>query len=184
MTLEQIHEQQLSCQKCGLRAGCRQVVPGNGVSRHGLMIVGEASGLDEDIEGEPFVGRSGQHLNNLLKQAGFERGNIYVTNTVCCRPPNNRTPTKEEIDNCKQWLWKKILAIEPKIILTLGKVPTGLLLRKKTFSITSLVYKYYKVDYTDAQIAVCYHPSYLLRRNGKLDKETVEFLKGLYVQIY
>ena len=96
------------------------------------MLVGEAPGADEDLLGEPFVGRCGDLLTKMLTDLGIDRENVYITNTVKCRPvegKKNRPPKKEEIQSCKNWLWKEIQEVAPKVIVTFGKVPTSLLLK-------------------------------------------------------
>jgi uracil-DNA glycosylase len=181
-----------NCTRCPLRKGCNQVVVGIGPLCAPLLIVGEAPGGDEDIEGEPFVGRSGQLLTKLLSDGGIDRETIYVSNAVKCRPPANRVPSPIEINTCKIWLWREIQTLSNlKVILTLGATPTGLLLKLKTVSMGKLINKGYTVDYTSAKVYPWYHPSYILRRNKgtsgtegtKLIDSTVDFFKKIKEQI-
>jgi uracil-DNA glycosylase family 4 len=148
------------------------VVTGVGDFDSPLLIVGEAPGADEDLEGEPFVGRSGQLLTKLLKDAGIDRSSTYVSNAVKCRPPGNRTPSLEEIAVCKIWLWREMQQLSNlKVILPLGAIPTGLLLKLKNVTMGNLVGRTFKMEYTKAKIMPWYHPSFLLRRN-KPTKDT------------
>jgi len=173
-------EDMRQCHKCQLRNSCHQVVTGKGNLNAKLVLIGEAPGEDEDIIGEPFVGRSGKLLTKLLLEAGITRDNVYISNTVKCRPPNNRTPNEDEVRACKSWLWLELKNLAPEVIITLGKVPTKLLLQlHKQFSMRDISGKEYAVEYMKALIVPWYHPSYLLRRNNALDKETIEFFKRI-----
>lgn len=165
-----------TCRKCPIRTKCTQVVPGIGSFTTSLMIVGEAPGFDEDKKGEPFVGLCGQLLNKLLEKAGIQRKDVYITNLVKCRPPVNRNPLPEEIQNCKPWLWAEIQKIKPAAILTLGKFSSCTLLKKKTTTtMKSIISQFHEVDYMDSLVAPWYHPSYLLRNGKKLDQMTVDW---------
>jgi uracil-DNA glycosylase len=160
-------EEMKECTRCRLRKGCNQVVTGIGNIQSPLLIVGECPGADEDLEGEPFVGRSGVLLNKLLSEAKINRSDIYISNAVKCRPPNNRKPLQDELDVCKIWLWKEIQMLSNlKIILTLGATPTSLLLKLKNITMSDLVGRMFTVKYTSARIIPWYHPSYLLRKNN------------------
>jgi uracil-DNA glycosylase len=174
-----------NCTRCNLREGCNQVVTGIGNPNTSLLIVGEAPGQDEDIEGEPFVGRSGTLLTKLMKDAGIERSSVYITNTVKCRPPNNRQPSPVEITICKRWLWKEIQQLTLlKVIATLGRVPTALLLQMKIPMLGAMVGNEYNVEYTTAKIMPWYHPSYILRKNrASLLEKTVKWLKSVKEKI-
>jgi DNA polymerase len=112
---------------CPLRATRTKLVFGAGNANADLMFVGEAPGATEDKTGLPFVGRAGKLLDELLAEVGLERGDVFITNVVCCRPPGNRDPLPEEIEACKPYLYKKIELIEPKVICTLGNFATKLL---------------------------------------------------------
>jgi uracil-DNA glycosylase family 4 len=173
-------EEMKGCTKCSLRAGCNQVVPGSGNRAAKLMIIGEAPGADEDLFGEPFVGQSGKLLNKMLRDASIDRETLYVSNAVKCRPPANRTPSREEIAACKSWLWKELKSLKPQAVLLLGKTATRLLLNlKASFTMKSYVGNQYSVNYIDSQFYVWYHPSYLLNNNMHLVDETVQFLKRI-----
>jgi len=109
------------CDKCPLRAGCTQVVPGDGSPQAELMFVGEGPGEKEDQQGIPFCGAAGKFLDELLSSINLPRQQVYITNIVKCRPPGNRDPQEDEINICKDWLEKQIEEMKPKIIATLGR---------------------------------------------------------------
>ena len=164
----------LNCIRCGLCQTRTNVVAGKGSTQAKLMLVGEAPGADEDLLGEPFVGRCGDLLTKMLTGLGINREDVYITNTVKCRPvegKKNRPPKKEEIQSCKAWLWKEMQEISPKVIVTFGKVPTSLLLKisKHKLKLGDVVGKMQHVDYTESVIVPCYHPSYLMQTGrGKM----------------
>lgn len=117
------------CTACGLAAGRTNVVFGSGDPDAGVMIVGEGPGRDEDLQGVPFVGRSGQLLEQLLGEIGLGRDEVYIANVVKCRPPNNRDPQQDEIEACKGYLRQQITLVDPVVVVTLGNFSTKLLLR-------------------------------------------------------
>jgi uracil-DNA glycosylase len=157
-----------NCVRCPLRSQCTQVVTGVGSFTSRLLIVGEAPGQDEDTMGEPFVGRSGDLLNQILKKANVNREDIYISNTIKCRPPKNRIPNKNEIERCKIWLWKEIKALTYlKVIMPLGGIATKLLLKLPANTLMkTVVGTINTVEYTSAKITPWYHPSYLIRHNN------------------
>jgi uracil-DNA glycosylase len=112
---------------CPLKETRTKLVFGAGNANADLMFVGEAPGATEDNTGLPFVGRAGKLLDELLAEVGLERGDVFITNVICCRPPGNRDPLPEEIEACKPYLYKKIDLIEPKVLCTLGNFATKLL---------------------------------------------------------
>ena len=126
-TLEAYGAATASCTRCRLAQGRTQVVFGAGNPRADLMFVGEAPGFHEDKQGVPFVGAAGQLLNKLLAGIGMTREDVFVVNTLKCRPPGNRDPQQEEIEACEPHLWKQIELIQPKVIVTLGNFATKLL---------------------------------------------------------
>jgi DNA polymerase len=169
-----------ACTICPIRSGCKQVVVGFGNTNSKLVFVGEAPGADEDIIGRPFVGRGGQLLSKLLKEAGIDRKDVYITNAVKCRPPNNRTPTANELSQCKRWLWYELKTIQPKAVVTLGRTPTFLLLTlKPNDSMSKHVGYPHTVNYMAAKIYPWYHPSFLLRKGGNFDKKTVALFEEI-----
>ena len=110
------------------KQGRKQIVFGVGNPQAELMFIGEAPGADEDIQGEPFVGRAGQLLNNMIKAMGLSREEIYIANIIKCRPPGNRTPERDECETCSPFLMRQIAAIKPKVIVALGAVAAKTLL--------------------------------------------------------
>jgi DNA polymerase len=125
-----LYREARECERCPLLAEERtQVVFGSGESDANLMFVGEAPGFHEDQQGLPFVGRAGALLTELLAEIGLERSQVWITNVLRCRPPGNRDPLPEEIENCRPYLWGQIELIEPKVICTLGNFATKLLTR-------------------------------------------------------
>lgn len=112
---------------CPLEETRTKLVFGAGNANADLMFVGEAPGANEDKQGLPFVGRAGKLLDELLREVGLERGDVFITNIICCRPPGNRDPVPEEIEACRPYLFRKIDLIEPKVICTLGNFATKLL---------------------------------------------------------
>lgn len=116
-----IDEEELrGCTRCGLAQTRTQVVVGSLPPGARLVVVGEAPGAQEDLTGEPFVGRSGQLLDRLLAEAGLPRSQVAVLNTVKCRPPSNRVPSREETSTCRPWLVAQLAELEPALIVTLG----------------------------------------------------------------
>ncbi len=118
--LEELHQQILACTLCPLAKGRTQAVPGEGNPSAKVMFIGEAPGEQEDAQGRPFVGPAGRFLNELLALAGLTREDVFITNTVKCRPPNNRTPSAEEMAACHPYLQAQIALIRPKVVCLLG----------------------------------------------------------------
>ncbi|MDR2195195.1 MAG: uracil-DNA glycosylase [Gallionellaceae bacterium] len=153
-----------SCALCKLRANCTQTVFGVGDEKADWLFVGEAPGADEDARGEPFVGKAGKLLDNMLLSLKLKRGNnVYIANIVKCRPPGNRTPDAEEINTCFPYLQKQIELIQPKIIVALGKTAANALLNNEAAP-GSMRGKTH--DYSGTPLVVTYHPAYLLRTPG------------------
>jgi DNA polymerase len=155
----------LDCRRCGLCSTRTQVVFGTGPVKTPLMFVGEAPGQDEDLQGEPFVGRAGQLLTNTLKKLGVERKQVHIANILKCRPPGNRTPAPDEMAACMPWLQRQIATIQPKLICGLGNIAVQTLLVTKT-GITKL-----RGRLTQAQgvpFFPTFHPAYILRNMNDL----------------
>jgi len=149
------------CTRCKLHGlGRRQIVFGVGNPNADLMFVGEAPGADEDIQGEPFVGRAGQLLTKIIEAIGLRREDVYIANVIKCRPPGNRNPEPDEVEQCEPFLFRQIDTIKPKVIVALGKFAAQSLLRT-TDPITRLRGRQY--TYRDAILMPTYHPAYLLR---------------------
>lgn len=119
--LEAIHTQVRACRRCPLHVGRTHAVPGDGPANATLMFIGEAPGFHEDQQGIPFVGAAGKFLNELLEKSGIDRGMVYITNVIKCRPPGNRDPLIEEVDVCSPYLDQQIEIINPQVIITLGR---------------------------------------------------------------
>ena len=149
------------CTRCKLHGlGRQQIVYGVGNPSADLMFVGEAPGADEDIKGEPFVGRAGQLLTKIIEAMGLRREDVYIANVIKCRPPANRNPEPDEVGQCEPFLFRQIDVIKPKVIVALGKFAAQSLLRS-TEPITRLRGR--EFQYRDAILMPTYHPAYLLR---------------------
>jgi len=156
------------CRLCELRAGCSQTVFGVGDENADWLFVGEGPGADEDAQGEPFVGKAGQLLDNMLMAIKLKRGNrVYIANIVKCRPPANRVPQAEEIASCLPYLQRQIDLIQPKMIVALGKTAATTLLAEDA-TLGSLRGKLH--DYRGIPLMVTYHPAYLLRSPSEKSK--------------
>ena len=150
------------CEACELSQNCTQKVPGVGDRQADLLIVGEGPGHDEDIRGEPFVGRSGQLLDRMLAAIGIDREQVYITNIVKCRPPNNRDPKVDEAQQCRYYLEAQIRQIAPRVILAVGRVSAHNLLGSN-LPVGKLIKEMHQLPGTDIPLKVTYHPAYLLR---------------------
>lgn len=148
------------CTLCPLCKGRTQVVFGVGNPDAELMFVGEAPGHDEDVQGEPFVGRAGQLLTKIIEAMGFRRQDVYIANVNKCRPPNNRAPTPEEMERCRPFLLRQIDIIKPKVICLLGATAVRGLLQSKE-SITSIRGRFLR--WRGVLVMPTFHPAYLLR---------------------
>ena len=167
--LRLIREDIGDCTRCRLhKQGRKQIVFGVGNPRADLMFIGEAPGADEDEQGEPFVGRAGQLLNNMIKAMGLRREDVYIANIIKCRPPGNRTPERDECETCSPFLFRQIEVIAPKAIVALGAVAAKTLLAINS-PMSELRGRWY--DYRGTKLAVTYHPAFLLR-DPRQKKET------------
>jgi uracil-DNA glycosylase family 4 len=167
--LRLIREDLGDCTRCRLhQQGRKQIVFGVGNPRADLMFIGEAPGADEDQQGEPFVGRAGQLLNNMIKAMGLRREDVYIANIIKCRPPGNRTPERDECDTCSPFLMRQIEAIRPKALVALGAVAAKTLLAINA-PMSELRGRWY--DFRGTKLAVTYHPAFLLR-DPRQKKET------------
>jgi uracil-DNA glycosylase family 4 len=124
-TLEEIAKEVSVCKKCALYHSRKKTVPGEGPANAEIMFIGEGPGFHENEQGRPFVGAAGQFLDELLAQAGLKRSDVWIGNVVKCRPPGNRDPLPEELAACNEYLERQIAAINPKIIITLGRYSMG-----------------------------------------------------------
>ena len=159
--LKTIREDLGDCSRCKLHTlGRKQIVFGVGNPNADLMFVGEAPGADEDIQGEPFVGRAGQLLTKIIEAIGLTRADVYIANLIKCRPPGNRNPEPDEAEQCEPFLFRQIDTIKPKVVVALGKFAAQCLLRTND-PITRIRGREFK--YRDAILIPTYHPAYLLR---------------------
>jgi DNA polymerase len=175
--LASIQKDVIVCQRCSHLACSRtQTVFGVGTHRPRLCFLGEAPGADEDRLGEPFVGRAGQLLTDIIQKGmGLTRSDVYILNVLKCRPPDNRTPTEEEIENCREYFERQLQVLKPEFICCLGSTAVRALLRDKT-SIGRLRGQWF--DYQGARVMITYHPSYLLR-NPAAKKDTWQDIQML-----
>jgi uracil-DNA glycosylase family 4 len=169
-----IREDLGDCSRCKLHGlGRTQIVFGVGNPQADLMFVGEAPGADEDIQGEPFVGRAGQLLTKMIEAMGFARGEVYIANVLKCRPPGNRNPEPDEIERCEPFLFRQIASVQPKVIIALGAFAARTLLQTQD-PISRLRGRVY--PFRGAQLIPTFHPSFLLRSPG-YKREAWEDLK-------
>jgi uracil-DNA glycosylase family 4 len=157
------------CTRCKLHKGRTKIVFGVGNPRAELMFVGEGPGADEDAQGEPFVGRAGQLLNNMIKAMGLRREDVYIANIVKCRPPGNRQPERDEAETCSPFLMRQISVIKPRVLVALGATAAKNLLAMNA-PMTELRGRWYDFkpagsdrSWPGARLAVTYHPAFLLR---------------------
>ncbi|MEK9657732.1 MAG: uracil-DNA glycosylase [bacterium] len=168
---EAIYQKAQSCQACPLAEQRQHVVFGHGPANAGIMLIGEGPGQQEDEQGKPFVGRSGKLLSKIFESVGIDRErDVYIANTVKCRPPQNRTPKPAEIDACQGYLIRQIQCIQPRILLLCG-APAMRSILQTSEAISRLRGKWIetKVPYmtTPLKIMTIFHPSYLLRNASK-----------------
>lgn len=165
--VKQLEQAVLGCRLCPLSGLRTHAVPGEGNWGTELMFIGEAPGRDEDLQGRPFVGRAGQLLTKIIAAMTFRREDVYITNVVKCRPPENRTPHREEIDACSSYLVRQIAMIRPRAIVTLGKTPTDFFIPSR-LGMTALRGRF--GEYEGIPVMPTFHPAYLVRneRNREL----------------
>ncbi len=178
-TLEELEKKIKACRKCPLHRTRTQAVPGEGPCPCQIMIVGEAPGREEDLEGRPFVGQAGRLLEKMLASIGLSREKVYITNVVKCRPPGNRTPDEEEMKACRPYLARQIRLVKPRFILALGAVAShSLLLSREPLS--KLRGRIHQLE--DIQVVSSYHPAYLLRnpRAKRAAWEDLQLFKSLW----
>jgi DNA polymerase len=190
--LKIIREDLGDCKRCVLhKQGRKQIVFGVGNPKADLMFVGEGPGADEDEKGEPFVGRAGQLLNNMIKAMGIEREQVYIANIVKCRPPGNRQPERDECATCSPFLMRQIAVVKPKVIVALGATAAKTLLAMNS-SMIQLRGRFYEFrptgirgndpNWDGCKLAVTYHPAFLLRdprQKGEAWKDLQMVMKEL-----
>jgi DNA polymerase len=167
-SLPRIREEIGDCTRCRLCEQRTNIVFGAGNPRAELMFIGEGPGRDEDIQGEPFVGRAGQLLTQMIEAMGLKRSDVYIANVVKCRPPENRTPERDEMATCSPFLMRQIDVIRPKVIVCLGSVAAQTLLNTRD-GITKFRGQWF--DFRSSKLLPTYHPAYLLRNPS--EKKTV-----------
>lgn len=191
--LKLIREDLGDCIRCKLhQQGRKQIVFGVGNPQADLMFVGEGPGADEDAQGEPFVGRAGQLLNNMIKAMGLRREDVYIANVVKCRPPGNRTPERDECETCSPFLMRQIAVIKPKVMVALGAVAAKNLLAINA-PMSELRGRFYDFippgtdpGWEGAKLAVTYHPAFLLRdprQKGEAWKDLQMVMKYLGLKL-
>ncbi|MFL6245682.1 MAG: uracil-DNA glycosylase [Thermoanaerobaculia bacterium] len=159
-TLDALRLETHNCNACRLAGTRTNVVFGVGDPNADLMFIGEAPGHDEDLRGEPFVGRAGQLLTDIIKAMKLSREQVYIANVIKCRPPENRNPEPDEVEQCRPFLRRQIALIQPKVIVTLGKF--GLqALTNRAYSISAVRGQW--LDYEGIKLMPTFHPAYLLR---------------------
>ncbi len=168
-----------SCRNCSLHIERTNVVFGIGSREAEVVFIGEGPGRQEDLLGEPFVGRAGKLLDDMLSLINLDRKRIYIANIVKCRPPNHRDPLPEEQNNCFHWLDRQLTLLSPRIIICLGRI-SAMRLIKQDFRITKEHGLWFK--YGESDITAIYHPSALLRDPGKRPETFVD-LKAIQKRI-
>jgi uracil-DNA glycosylase family 4 len=174
-SLNSYNDQIKNCMLCALGSTRTNFVFGTGNPKAKLMFVGEAPGKDEDLQGEPFVGRAGQLLNKMILAIGSKREDVYIANVLKCRPPNNRDPKPDEIDKCEPYLLHQIDLIKPAVIVALGRFG-GASLLKSTMSLGEM--RKTQNYYNNIPLIVTYHPAALLR-NPQWKRNAWEDLKKI-----
>ncbi len=181
-TLEDVRNDLGDCRRCGLAAARTQLVFGVGNPNARLLLVGEAPGREEDLQGEPFVGEAGRLLDRILLAMKMQREEVYICNVLKCRPPNNRDPLPEEVATCEVFLARQVAAVKPQVIVALGRFAVQSLLQTKT-PISRLRGEWQ--SYQGVPLMPTYHPAYLLRNpEGKRDvwedmKEVLRLMNSL-----
>ena len=170
----------LNCRRCGLCETLHHVVFGVGPQDAEVLFIGEGPGEQEDLKGEPFVGRGGKLLDDMLELIDLDRTKIYIGNMVKCRPPKNRDPLETEQMACAEWLQRQIALLQPKIIVCLGRI-SAMKFIKPDFRITKEHGQWFDID--GRRVMALYHPAALLRDPNKRP-ETFDDLKRLQAEIH
>jgi uracil-DNA glycosylase len=171
MTLQDLNNQILRCEKCALCKTRINVVPGEGSSKAEIMFIGEGPGKKEDELGRPFVGAAGKLLDKLIESIGLKRENVFIANVVKCRPPENRDPLPEEVGACRAWLDEQVKIIKPKLIVLLGRHSMDRFLPNQKISLDHGKPK----RYNNQVYYPVYHPAAALYRNGLLEELKKDF---------
>ena len=176
---QKLHDECVACTQCGLCKTRTNVVFGVGWRSADVMFIGEGPGENEDLQGEPFVGRAGKLLDDMMEMIGLDRTNVFIANIVKCRPPKNRDPLSEEQEACFPWLYRQIDMIAPKIIVCLGRI-AAMKMIKEDFKITREHGQWFTKD--GRLMMALYHPAALLRDPHK-KPDTFADLKVLQAKI-
>jgi len=175
LTLADVRKELGDCKRCKLHRTRRTIVFGEGNEKASLMLIGEAPGYEEDVQGSPFVGKAGQLLTKILQSINLPREEVYITNIIKCRPPQNRNPEPDEIRSCNPFLVKQIAVVQPQIICALGSFSAQTLLQTD-IKITALRGKLH--DLEGIQVIPTYHPAFLLR-NPERKREVWKDMKKI-----
>jgi DNA polymerase len=170
-SLEEVRASLGECRRCRLCEGRTQIVFGDGNPQASLMFIGEGPGEQEDLQGLPFVGRAGELLTRMIERGlGIPRSEVYICNIVKCRPPGNRTPQPDEVDACRPFLDGQIYAVAPRVIVTLGKPASSLLLGRE-ISITRVRGTWH--EYRGIPVMPTFHPAFVLRQYTEENRRLV-----------
>lgn len=175
INLAEVKKQVLACTLCELHKTRTHAVFGVGNQNAQAMFIGEAPGANEDLQGEPFVGRAGMILNSMLQSIGLKRTDVYIANILKCRPPHNRDPLPEEVRLCTPYLQQQIMLIQPKILIAVGRIAAQFLLNTME-SMGRLRGHTYQYGPQKTPLLVTYHPAYLLRSPTEKRKAYTDFL--------
>ena len=178
-SLEEVREEIGDCRRCKLWEKRHSIVFGVGNPEADLMFVGEAPGADEDAQGIPFVGRAGKLLTKIIEAMGMTREEVYIANILKCRPPGNRDPEPDEVETCEGFLFQQIQAVQPRIIVALGRHAAQLLLQTKT-PISKLRGEFFQ--FQNSLLIPTFHPSYLLR-NPSSKRQVWEDMKAVQARL-
>ena len=170
-----LERQVVTCTLCGLHKTRTNPVFGVGDKNAKVMFIGEAPGANEDLQGEPFVGRAGMLLNSMVQSIGLKRSDVYIANILKCRPPNNRDPEAQEVKLCTPYLQQQIALIQPKILVAVGRIAAQFLLDTAE-SMSKLRGRTYQYGSQKTPLLVTYHPAYLLRSPSEKRKAYSDFL--------
>jgi uracil-DNA glycosylase family 4 len=170
---EALRQEVSVCTRCELARGRTQTVFGVGDPRAELLVIGEAPGAEEDLQGEPFVGRAGQLLNSMLRAMGHPRETVYIANILKCRPPGNRDPKPEESAACRPYLQRQLELLRPRLIMAVGRIAAQNLLQTDT-PIGRLRGQVHRFGARGLPLIVTYHPAYLLRSPGEKRKAWID----------
>jgi uracil-DNA glycosylase family 4 len=170
---EDLIDEVQNCTKCDLHKGRKNAVFGKGPIDAKIMLIGEAPGMEEDIQGVPFVGRAGKKLDGILSEAGIKIDEVFITNVVKCRPPGNRNPENYEMMKCNPYLLEQIRVIHPEVIVLLGNIALSLVTGSAS-GITKMRGKI--LDYMSIPAIPTFHPAYILRNPGS-EKVVIEDFK-------